>query len=202
MASAAIKSHVSPEEYLAMERKAEFKSEYFDGCIYAMAGASAVHGLLTLDLSTALNSLLRSGPCQVMGPDLRVLVHPSGLYTYPDVVAVCGVPEYMDDEHDTLLNPTLIVEVLSPSTESYDRGSKFAQYRRLPSLREYILVSQNLVVVECFTRQGDQWILTILDKRSSVVSLASVGCDISLAEIFRRVDVPDGDAVPRGQTTP
>jgi hypothetical protein len=89
MESAAIKSYISPEEYLATERKAEFKSEYFDGSVYAMAGASAEHGLLTLDLSTALNSLLRSGPCQVMGPDLRVLVHPSGLYTYPDIVAVC-----------------------------------------------------------------------------------------------------------------
>jgi Uma2 family endonuclease len=202
MASAAIKPRVSPEEYLAMERKAEFKSEYFDGYLYAMAGASAEHNRLALDLATELNARLRGGPCEVFNSDLRVLVNPSGLYTYPDLVAVCGGPEFEDGRKDTLLNPTLIVEVLSPSTESYDRGEKFAQYRQLPSLREYVLVSQDRVAVERFARKGDQWILTSFDKRDAVVELASVGCEIPLAEIYRRVDVPDGYAVLRAKTTP
>jgi Uma2 family endonuclease len=201
MASAASNSYVSPEEYLARERKADFKSEYFDGCVYAMAGASAEHGRLSLDLATELNVKLRAGPCEVFGSDLRVLVHPSGLYTYPDAVAVCGAPEFEDGRKDTLLNPSLIAEVLSPSTESYDRGEKFANYRRLPSLREYVLIAQDRVLVERFLRQGEQWVLSVYEKRTAVVPLGSVGCEIALAEIYRRVDVPDGNAVLRARTT-
>jgi Uma2 family endonuclease len=202
MASASSQSYVSPEEYLAMERKAEFKSEYFDGCIYAMAGATKEHNRITLDFLTSLNSRLAERHYDVLGLDMRVLISKTGLYTYPDIVVACGELEFLDEETDTLLNPTLVGEVLSPSTERYDRGEKFVSYRELPSLGEYILVAQDRVLVEVYARQGEQWVLSVFRKRDDVVRLASIGCDIPLAEIYRRVDVPNGDAVLRAKTTP
>ena len=202
MASAAIKSHVSPEEYLAMERKAEFKSEYLDDCVYAMAGAGKEHKRIAADFLTALNNRQAERHRDVLGSDMRVLISPTGVYTYPDIVVACGELAFLDDETDTPLNPTLIVEVLSPSTELYDRGEKFRHYRRLRSLNQYVLVAQDRVLVEVYSRQVDEWNLKVYDRRDAMLSLASVGCDIPLAEIYRRVDVPEGDVVPRGKPTP
>jgi Uma2 family endonuclease len=202
MASAAIKSHVSPEEYLALERKAEFKSEYLDGCIYAMAGASKEHNRIAADFLTALNNRLAERHCDVLGSDMRVLIPESGLYTYPDIVVACGESAFLDDETDTLLNPTLIVEVLSPSTERYDRGEKFSHYRRLRSLDQYVLVAQDRVLVEVYSRRDDHWMLKEYDLRDAMLSLASVGCDIPVAEIYRRVDVPEGYVVLPRENAP
>ena len=138
MATAAITKRYTPEEYLAMERKADVKSEYFNGFITAMSGASRKHNLVTANISAVIHGQLRDRPCEVYIGDMRVRVTPTGLFTYPDVVAVCGEPKFLDDEFDTLLNPTLIIEVLSPSTAEYDRQDKFEHYRSLDSLREYV----------------------------------------------------------------
>jgi Uma2 family endonuclease len=196
MASAAEKTRYTPEEYLASERKAETKSEYFDGEIFAMSGVSREHNRIALDLASWLNAQFRGGPCEAFMSDMRVRVARTGLYTYPDVVAVCGEPRFEDDEVDTLLNPTLIVEVLSPSTEAYDRGRKFDHYRRIESLREYVLVSQDSVRVERFSRRGGDWLLTIFERRADLLGLESVGVEVPLGEVYARVDMPDPEGGP------
>ena len=133
---------------------------------------------------------------------MRVLVSRSGLYTYPDLIVVCGEPRFLDNESDTLLNPTVIVEVLSPTTESYDRGKKFSHYRRLESLKEYVLVAQDEVLVERYSRQGDIWQLSDWTSMDETLSLASIDCHVPLREIYARIEFPDapltvGGAVPR-----
>jgi len=187
MASAAFEKRFSPEEYLALERKADFKSEYHDGFITAMAGTSREHNLIALNVGGEIRSQLKDRPCEAYKSDMRVYINRTGLYTYPDVVAVCGEPRFQDDEVDTLLNPTMIVEVLSPTTETYDRGTKFLHYRRLPSMREYVLVSQDEVLVERFTRQGDDWLLTELNQIDDTLRLASIDCELPLREIYAKV---------------
>ena len=187
MASAARKSHVTPEEYLASERKATEKHEYDAGWVIAMAGASRRHNLIAVNLLSAFHLGLKDRPCEVYGGDMRVEVEATGLYTYPDVTITCDGPRFGDPEFDTLLNPTVIVEVLSPSTESRDRGRKFAHYRRLESLREYVLVSQERVLVERFTRQGDEWVLTEFGRDDDLLRLASVGVEIPVREIYAKV---------------
>ncbi|MFI5460118.1 MAG: Uma2 family endonuclease [Isosphaerales bacterium] len=194
MVSAARITRYTPQQYLALERKAEFRSEYCNGFITAMAGASREHNLIALNLGGEIRSQLKNRPCEVYASDMRVLVSPTGLYTYPDVVAVCGKPLFEDDEFDTLLNPTLIVEVLSPSTESYDRGKKFGHYRRLESLREYVMVAQDQVRVERYTRQGEEWLLTDLNDLDATLRLASIGCEVSLREIYAKVEFPGAAA--------
>ena len=194
MASAALKTRCTAEQYLTLECKADFKSEYFDGFITAMAGASPEQNLIAVNLSGEIRSQLKNRPCRVFASDMRVLISRTGLYTYPDVLVVCGELLFQDDKRDTLLNPTMIVEVLSPSTESYDRGDKFAHYRRLPTLREYVLVAQDKARVERFTRQGDDWLLTDLIDMNSTLRLASIGCELPLSEIYAKVELP-GQAV-------
>ena len=155
--------YYTPEEYLALERKAEYKSEYINGEIYAMSGASRAHILITVNLTRELSTQLRGRPCEVYASDMRVKVSPTGMYTYPDVAAVCGEARFEDGQVDTLTNPSVIIEVLSPSTEAYDRGEKFAHYRKLQSLAEYVLVAQDKMRVEHFARhgeRGEQWVLT------------------------------------------
>lgn len=178
---------ISPEEYLALERQAETKSEYLDGEIFAMTGASRKHNRLNLNLAVLLDSQLKAKGCEVYASQMRVKVSATGLYTYPDVVAVCGEPRFEDAEVDTLLNPTLIIEVLSKSTGDYDRGTKFLHYRALPSLREYILIAQNQVHVEHYLRQNDAWLLTETDRQDDVIELPSVGARLALAEVYDRV---------------
>jgi Uma2 family endonuclease len=187
----------TPAEYLAAERRSREKNEYVNGRIYAMAGASRVHNLIVGNLFAELRSQLRGRPCEAYVNDMRVKVQRTGMYTYPDVAAVCGDPG-MEDEHlDTLLNPSVIVEVLSPSTESYDRGEKFAHYRRLESLQEYVLVAQVTPRVEHFRREGDHWVLTELDGTDAEVALSSVGCVLALGDIYDRVVFPPGGPSPQ-----
>jgi Uma2 family endonuclease len=142
-------------EYLEIERTAEWKSEFFNGEMFAMAGATPEHVLIAGNVAAELRLQLRGRPCRVYPVDLRVKVSDTGLYTYPDVVVVCGEPRFDELRGDTLLNPTLIVEVLSSSTEAYDRGDKFAHYRRLDSLQEYVLVAQDRCRIERFLRQKE-----------------------------------------------
>lgn len=187
MSVTAVQPHLTPEEYLALERKAITKSEYLNGHIYAMAGASREHNLITVNISSLLNVELREQPCEVYANDMRLKISSTGLYTYPDVAVVCGEPHFEDIHLDTLLNPIVLFEVLSDSTEAYDRGEKFAHYRRLESLQEYILVAQDRVRVEHYLRQGEQWLLTELSNLDEVLHLVSIDCNLSVREIYAKV---------------
>jgi Uma2 family endonuclease len=183
---------VTPEEYLALERKAQYKSEYLNGEIFAMSGASREHNIICVNTSATLHSQLRQRPCEVYAGDMRVKVSPTGLYTYPDVVVVCEEPQFEDAEVDTLLNPTLIVEVLSPSTEDYDRGTKFEHYRTLASLQEYLLVSQDKYHIVHYVRQADTtWVLSETTHGGDSLHLPSIGCNLSVAEIYAKVPLQE-----------
>lgn len=186
MASAATAVRYTPEQYLALERKAAVRSAYFDGCITPMAGASRLHNIIALNLASAISSHLRHRPGEVYMSDMRVLVGPTGLYTYPDIVVVGDEPRFADAELDTLLNPAVIAEVLSPSTEADDRGEKFAHYRRLVSLQEYVLVGQDRARVERFARRGAEWVLTEFDGSDAVLRLDAIDCDVPLREIYAK----------------
>jgi Uma2 family endonuclease len=178
----------TPEEYLALEREAEYKSELINGQIYAMSGASEEHNLITLNLASEIRQQFKGRSCRVYSADMRVKVSSTGMYTYPDVVAVCGGSIFEDSEVDTLTNPTVITEVLSPSTEAYDRGEKFAHYRRLPSLQEYVLISQDKLRVEHYLRHGDEWIFTELSELDDTLQLTAVDCSVALRDIYDKVE--------------
>ena len=179
---------LSAEEYLALERRSEEKHEYLDGEMFAMGGASRRHNLIALQTAAALLSQLRGRSCEVYMGDMRIRVDATGLYTYPDVVVVCGEPQLAASDLDTLLNPISIVEVLSPSTEGYDRGKKFAHYRTIESLAEVVFISQERVEVERFSRQPDgDWILHAANQLEDRLALSAIGCEISLATIYERV---------------
>src|SRR5947209_19978497 len=174
---------MTPEQYLAMERAAEFKSEYFEGQVYAMAGGTIPHAHLIANVTIALGQGLRGGPCIVLSSDAKLRVSHEGLYTYPDLMVVCGEAKYADNQKDTLLNPTRIIEVLSKSTEANDRGFKFAQYRKLDSFRGYVLVSQCAPPVETFDRQPDgQWMFSESVGMDAVCRLESLDCQILLSD--------------------
>src|SRR5262245_5251681 len=153
--STASKRSLSPQEYLAQERLADFRSEYLRGEVFAMAGASYEHTLIKDNLAREAGSQLKNGPCRDLTSDIRLNVDVTCLYTYPDVIIVCGEPQFEDEVFDTLLNPRAVIEVLSDSTEKYDRGTKFAHYRQVPSLQEYVLVAQDRPLLERYVRQGD-----------------------------------------------
>lgn len=189
------KAFLSPEEYIEIERHAEIRSEYYQGETFAIAGASEAHSILADNLVVAFRLKLRGSPCRAYSRDMRVRVSATGLYTYPDLVIACGERKFLDENRDTLLNPTLIVEILSPTTEAYDRGRKFSHYRTLESLQEYLLVSQDRVQVECFQRQSaGQWLLTAASRLEDVICLDSVGCTIPLADIYEDVVAKDDRA--------
>ncbi len=192
MASAAVQTYLTPEEYLAFERKATTKHEYLNGQIVAMSGASFAHNFITVNIATSLNIQLMEGECRVATSDMRVKVTQIDSYFYPDVVVVCGEPRAEDDTFDTLLNPTLIVEVLSPSTEGYDRGKKFEHYQQIASLKDYILISQDEVHVEYYYRQENEWLQTEFVELEDVLSLFSIGCELRLSDIYRRVEIASG----------
>lgn len=182
-------NHISPEEYLERERKAETKSEYIRGEIFAMAGASISHGRIISNLMRELGNRLADSPCEVFSTDLRLAVNPAGMYTYPDVMVVCGDPITIDKHRDTIVNPIVIVEVLSDSTKNYDRGQKFQYYRMLSSLKEYVTIAQDEVHVERHIRgNAGEWILTEFEKLEDVVELQSVNASLALSEVYRRVD--------------
>ncbi len=193
MATAAL-THYTPDEYLALERTARFRSEYLDGRIVAMTGASATHNTVAGNVYAELRGRLRGGPCRAFVSDMRVQIRGGRQYVYPDVVAVCGEPRFMDGTLDTLTNPALIVEVLSPTTEAYDRGEKFQQYRSIESLREYVLIAQDRVLVERFVRNGDFWTLSTTSDLEHSLELVSVECALPLREIYEHVVLPPSPA--------
>jgi Uma2 family endonuclease len=179
----------TPDEYLALDRAAEFKSEYHAGLILAMAGASEAHNIISLNVAAELRARLRCGPCRPFSADLRVRVGEADLYAYPDVVVVRGERQYADGRRDVLLNPTLIVEVLSSTTEAYDRGEKFKGYQTLESLQEYLLIAQDQPHVEQYTRQADgRWTLSEAADLAAVLHLSSIGCVLVLTEVYDGVD--------------
>jgi Uma2 family endonuclease len=179
---------LSPQEYLAQERLADFRSDYLRGEVFAMAGASFEHTLIKDNLAGEARNRLKDGPWRVLTSDLLVKIDATGLYTYPDIAIVCEQPQFEDATFDTLLNPRFLVEVLSDSTEKYDRGAKFGHYRQVPSLQEYVLVAQDRPLVERYVRQPDNsWLLTVFDQPERMFAFASIPVQIPLEEIYRGV---------------
>jgi Uma2 family endonuclease len=183
-----VKHFLTPDEYLTRERKSEYKSEYFNGEVFAMTGASRNHNLIAINVASELREQLRSRPCEVYGSDMRVRIPTRNLYTYPDVVVVCKQPAFEDDYVDTLLNPALIVEVLSESAGSYDRVKKFGYYRLIDSLSEYLLVAQDEFRVEQYARQPEgPWLLSDIGSLDKGVELRSIQCSLEMKEIYEKV---------------
>ncbi len=190
---------LNPEQYLEIERKAELKSEYVGGQMYLMAGGSPEHSQIAFNIAGALRQKLRGGPCRGYTSDLRVQA--GSLFTYPDVTVVCGEPQFHDESEDTLTNPTLIIEVLSDSTEAYDRGEKFGRYQRIDSLSEYVLVSQRRPSIDRYLRQpGGTWNLVVAEGLAASIELESISCSLDLADVYDDVELETTDteaALPR-----
>lgn len=183
--------YLTPEEYLAAERKSEYKSEYIDGEVVAMTGASRRHNLIAFNITGEIGQQLKGRPCEGYASRMRVRVPSARVYTYPDVVVVCGEPQFEDGHVDTLLNPTLIVEVLSESTERYDRGKKFGFYRTIESLAEYLLVAQDEYRIEQYARQQDgRWLLSEYGSLDETVELTSIQCRLALREVYDKIALP------------
>ena len=194
MSSAARSTHITPERYLELEERSEVKHEYYRGELFAMAGATREHILIVTNTSRMLGNQLEDRPCEVYQSEMRVRVDATGLYTYPDVVVVCGPPRFTSAKKTTLLNPTVAVEVLSPSTELYDRTTKKDHYQRIASLREYVLVSQDRVRVDHLALEDGKWIATSWTDLGDVVRLDSIDCVLPLAKIYAKVEF--GEAPP------
>lgn len=181
-------SPMTIEEYLAGEQTSPAKHEFLNGLVYALDGASRNHNLIVANLIAELHSQLKQRACTVFPSDLRIKISATGLYTYPDVSVVCGETWFDDSHQDTLLNPTLIIEVLSPSTEHYDRGRKFQHYRQIPSLREYLLVSQDPYHIEHYSRQAaNQWLLSEINDPQAMLELRSIQCMLTLQEVYAKI---------------
>jgi Uma2 family endonuclease len=190
--SAAPKPKLTASEYLEIERRATFKSEFFNGKIFAMAGASREHNRVKENLVGELFTRLKGGPCQTYSSDQRVMIEATGLYTYPDIVILCGPGTYDPADRDTLTNPTAIIEVLSPSTERYDRGAKFRNYQQIPSLIEYVLVAQDEAVCERYVRQADtSWALVSFVELAATLAFTSVPAHIPLTDVYSGVTFPE-----------
>jgi Uma2 family endonuclease len=178
-------------EYLRRERASDTKSEYYNGKIVAMTGASLRHNLLVFTILGILYTQFKGRSCRAFPSDMRVKVSKTGVYAYPDVIAMCDEPQLEDEHFDTLLNPNVIIEVLSPSTALYDRGEKFKHYRTIPSLADYVLVAQEEYRVEHYARKSaHEWLLTEYTQPDDVVTLASVDAQLRLADIYEKVEFP------------
>ena len=190
--SAIPKTKLTSEEYLEFERKSEEKHEYFDGEIFAMSGAKRNHNKIVANLSGLIWQHLKGKDCEFYPTDMRVFVPAAELYTYPDLVVVCGEPRFQDDVFDTLLNPVLLVEVLSDSTESYDRGKKFQHCRSIESLQEYVLVAQDEARIEKYVRHGDGfWLLSEAVGTDAEIEFSSIECRIALREVYDKINFSD-----------
>ena len=190
--STAPKTYLATTQYLALERRAEFKSHYYRGEMFAMAGASREHNLIVGNLVREIGNALKDRRCEVYPSDMRVKVAATGLYTYPDATVVCGEPEFEDNQFDTLTNPMVLFEVLSASTELWDRSGKFRQYREIPSLREYVMITQDRASVERYIRQADGgWLLQEIQSIEDSVEFDSIAVTIPLSEIYRNIRFED-----------
>jgi Uma2 family endonuclease len=178
---------VSPDEYLVRERAAEYRSEYLAGGIRAMTGASRRHNRIAMNVGVLLDGQLRGGPCEPFMSDMRVKVERTGAYFYPDVVVACGASRLEDEHEDTLLDPVLIVEVLSPSTADYDRSAKWEHYRRIPTLMDYLLLNQNEARIERYARQSEGlWLFSETTGLDATLQLESIGCTLALRDVYER----------------
>jgi Uma2 family endonuclease len=183
------KTLISPEEYLAVERKSEAKHEYFAGEMFAMVGASKRHNLITANVIRILGNQLLNRPCNVYPSDMRVKVTATGKYTYPDVVVACEEERFDDAENDTLLNPVVVIEVLSESTEAYDRGKKFEHYQSIESLKEYLMVAQDPYRIEQYVRQSNrEWRYSEYHNAEDVVNVNVIGCELVLKDVYAKVE--------------
>jgi Uma2 family endonuclease len=182
-------THVTPEEYLAAERLSETRSEYIDGGVCPLTGASVNHSRIVINIGTELNLQLRGSACEVLVIDLKVRMPDSRKFFYPDVVVVCGELQYHDERRDIITNPNVVIEVLSPSTESFDRGAKFRACQAIEQLKEYVLVSQNKPLVEQFVRgEGSEWKYKAAEGLESSLTLPSIGCTLNLGAVYDKVD--------------
>lgn len=180
---------LSPQKYLDIERKSEFKSEYYNGEMFALAGASLNHNRICGNIHVSLANQFRDKNCEVFQSDLRIKVQESGLFTYPDIVIICGEPEFYDEQRDTVTNPEVIMEVLSISTEGYDRGLKFELYRRLNTLKDYLLISQGKIAIEYYSKNPDNsWTLKEYNNLSQQICIQSINCNLDLKEVYSKVE--------------
>lgn len=187
--SSRLRTRYTPEEYLALERSSREKHEYVDGELFAMGGASERHNLIALNLGGEIRAQLKSRPCKVYTNDMRVKMTGATRYTYPNVVALHGTARFDDEAKDTLVNPNLIIEVLSETTEAHDRGEKFEYYRRIESLAEFVLVAQDKPQIEQFCRQpSGAWIFTATSGLENSVEFTSISCRLPLADVYDKVD--------------
>jgi Uma2 family endonuclease len=188
----AVQKYYSPEEYLAFEEKALSKSEYYQGEIFQMAGGSGRHNQISSNINTILNVALFDRDCIVYPSDMRILVQANGLYTYADTLVVCGEVQYLPNREDTVTNPVLIVEVLSPSTRNYDRGDKFRLYRDLETFKGYLILEQNSVQVEYFSKQTDgSWILRTFTDPNDLIELEALNLELPVGRIYSKVKFPE-----------
>jgi Uma2 family endonuclease len=196
--------HLSLDAYTEIETSTGLKHEYYRGSVYAMTGASPRHNLTVANVIALLHTQLRGRACTVYPSDLRIKVEQTGLYTYPDISVICGELRLDSAKRDTATNPTVLVEVLSPSTRDYDRGTKFQHYRAIDTLREYIVISQDAPHIEQYIRQdSDQWLLREFELPEQIVALDSIGCTIDLQGVYEKVvfpssgtDQPDSELHP------
>jgi Uma2 family endonuclease len=188
------------EEYLALERQSEERHEYLDGLIYAMAGESPQHGTVCVNSTGQLYNQLLGTPCQVFSKDIKVRSGPlplvrhstKGLFSFPDLLVVCGALEFLDEYRDVLLNPKVIIEVLSPTTEAFDRGKKFWRYRTyLSSLTDYLMVAQSMPMIDHYVHRSGEWVLNTVSGFEGTVNIASIGCSLRLADVYDRVTFPE-----------
>lgn len=186
------KPRLTPEQYLAIERNAEYRSEFYDGEMFAMAGASFPHNRIKENLSVAIGTQLKGGPCQSLSSDMRVKVSRTGLYTYPDIVILCDEPELEDTHLDTLLNPRVIIEVLSDSTANYCRTKKYRHYKQIGALQEYVLVAQDEPVIERRVRQADgSWAETDVEGLDQEFAFGTVPVRVRLSDVYAGVTFPE-----------
>jgi Uma2 family endonuclease len=177
------------EQYLETERAAEFRSEYLNGEVFAMAGGGRNHALIAMEVGARLNEQLRGRPCAVAGSDLRLYCKTAKVLTYPDLVVFCEPARFLDNDRDTLIDATVVVEVLSRSTQNYDRGGKFHSYRGLPSFSEYLLLAQDAIRAEHSSRQQDSsWLLREFNGPDATIALESIGCRLNLGFLYERVE--------------
>lgn len=190
----------TPQEYYALEHEATYKSDYYDGEIFDMSGGTTRHSEITANITGSLWNRLRGKPCKVLESNQRLAIQATGLRCYPDVSVYCGPIEYDDEDrfHETAINPTVLFEVLSPGTESYDRGLKSENYRRIESLQAYVLVSQDWAHVELYERQADQtWRLTVQSDVKGVIRISSISVELPLAEVYDRIEFAPSPIPPR-----
>ncbi|MEM6528321.1 MAG: Uma2 family endonuclease [Chloroflexota bacterium] len=201
MALHAYDDRMTVDEYIALERRSvDIKHEYIHGHVVAMVGASEEHNTININTSSSIHQQLKGRSCRPYSTDMRVRVTPQ-MYTYPDIIVVCGDPQFADDQFDTLLNPTLIIEILSPSTERYDRGRKFAYYREIDTFREYVLIAQDEPRIQRYLRHedGEQWLFTEAAGLDATLVLTSIDCTLALSDVYDRIDFDADDEPPTEQ---